>query len=439
MEKLDEIIQKLNSYPRGYISAKTIKGRKYFYLQKRNGSKIESTYIGKNYIKEIRKQLLERERLEDLLDELSNSEKPIKKALSKNEESLTGYVMSGNLIVCKVVDDEIVWKDDQKCPLIFLKSKYLSSFLNKRVIDTTRVNSRFLRKALNISLNTEDDKIPIFVNGVVITDNFWFRPKGSKLIYEDVKFNSDLYSEVSLNGDLRFIPKTPRKTPQITLIGSFEKCWKLIDNEWWLYKKGNENEIFSEIFCSKFAELIGVPTAFYERDGEYIRTRNFTDVCNFEPISSVAGEDDSYDNVFNSCLSLGIKFASEYLKLVYFDALVENVDRHNENLGFLRNKKTGKILSLAPNFDNNVALISRVNFLNEDRKKYGLMKSFIKFLKENEKACLLFKELEFVTVTKDLINLCFEMTGIQKEKENITNFILNGFELIKQELGLNIM
>ena len=137
MDKFDEIIQKLNSFSKGYISTKTIKGRKYFYLQRRNGSKIESTYIKKEHVKETRKQLAEREKLEDILDELSNSSKPIKKVLSKNEDSLTGYVISGNLIVAKVVDDEIVWKDPQKSPLIFTRSNYLSSFLSKYLCAST--------------------------------------------------------------------------------------------------------------------------------------------------------------------------------------------------------------------------------------------------------------------------------------------------------------
>ena len=41
------------------------------------------------------------------------------------------------------------------------------------------------------------------------------------------------------------------------------------------------------------------------------------------------------------------------------DALVFNVDRHTQNFGILRDGETGDILSMAPNFDNNMALISR--------------------------------------------------------------------------------
>lgn len=41
------------------------------------------------------------------------------------------------------------------------------------------------------------------------------------------------------------------------------------------------------------------------------------------------------------------------------DALVFNVDRHTQNYGLLRSRETGEILSMAPNFDNNMALISR--------------------------------------------------------------------------------
>ena len=48
-----------------------------------------------------------------------------------------------------------------------------------------------------------------------------------------------------------------------------------------------------------------------------------------------------------------------YLDILFMDALVFNVDRHTQNYGLLRSRETGEILSMAPDFDNNMALISR--------------------------------------------------------------------------------
>lgn len=431
MDFFDKLIDELNKLPKGYISRKHINGKTYFYLQYRRARRIESKYIKREDLKQIREGLEKREKLEKLLDELLSNGKDLKK-ISLRDEELTGFVMSGNQIVAKVNHDIIEWKNDN-APLIFTRSKYLSSFLKKRVIDEDRVNSRLLKKALKMTL-IEASKIPLYVYGAVLTDNYWFKPSGSRVIYEDIKFKNDVYADLSLSGDYRFTPKKPKNTPQLTLAGSYEKCWKLIDGIWWLYKAQSENEIFSEIFCSRFAEVLGIPTAYYERDGKYIRSRNFADSFNFEPISSLAGEDDSYENVFNVCFKLGKDIAKQYLMLMYFDAIVENVDRHNENLGVMRNKKSGKIVSLAPNFDNNVALISRVNVLNEDRATFGMCPMFVKFLKNNKDAYDLFKEIELPRISEFDLEYCFDFGNCPVDKTNIINFVLNGIEYLSHGL-----
>lgn len=53
------------------------------------------------------------------------------------------------------------------------------------------------------------------------------------------------------------------------------------------------------------------------------------------------------------------KIRRQYRQLCYFDALIFNMDRHEQNFGFLREPDTGKVLALAPLFDHNIALISR--------------------------------------------------------------------------------
>lgn len=48
-----------------------------------------------------------------------------------------------------------------------------------------------------------------------------------------------------------------------------------------------------------------------------------------------------------------------YLDILCTDALRLNMDRHTQNYGILRDRPTGGILGMAPNFDNNIALTSR--------------------------------------------------------------------------------
>lgn len=49
----------------------------------------------------------------------------------------------------------------------------------------------------------------------------------------------------------------------------------------------------------------------------------------------------------------------EYLNILFMDTICMNVDRHTQNYGFLRDLGTGRIKSMAPNFDNNLSLVSR--------------------------------------------------------------------------------
>ena len=49
----------------------------------------------------------------------------------------------------------------------------------------------------------------------------------------------------------------------------------------------------------------------------------------------------------------------DYVKMIFLDTLVANPDRHTNNFGLLRDRQSGELLRLAPNFDNNMALISR--------------------------------------------------------------------------------
>ena len=75
-----------------------------------------------------------------------------------------------------------------------------------------------------------------------------------------------------------------------------------------------------------------------------------------------------------------------------------NIDRHNENIGLLRNKKTGKIVSLAPNFDNNLALISSVDSLKEPNHD-SFIYYFIDFIEKNQVAKELFKQIPLKMIT----------------------------------------
>ena len=100
---------------------------------------------------------------------------------------------------------------------------------------------------------------------------------------------------------------------------------------------------------------------------------------------AIAGDDDGYENVFNALEELNPNLLPAYMRLAFFDAVTNNVDRHNENCGVMRDEQSGEILSLAPNFDCNLALISRTPVLASPEKD-GLIKMLLSFVRKNEKA-----------------------------------------------------
>ena len=80
---------------------------------------------------------------------------------------------------------------------------------------------------------------------------------------------------------------------------------------------------------------------------------------NFEPMANLVQDNEDYDFNYDVLQNLNPSLLKPYLDILFMDALVFNVDRHTQNYGLLRSRETGEILSMAPNFDNNMALISR--------------------------------------------------------------------------------
>lgn len=407
MSKYEELTRQLNTLPKGYISKKTIKGHEYHYLQWLDNGKIQSQYVREENLLDIYGKLDERKKLENELVKLADAgrDAPV---LSKRAMELTGSLMMGDLEVARFNKGQLSWIDEERAPLYVVRTHNISGFLASRAIDSSRTNARVLKKVLNIH-GESDDIVALHSHGATITDNYWFRARGSKLRYRDISFESDLYSDVTLNGSTYIYNKKAKLSPELTLTGSYEKCWKLIDGEWWMYKRGNAYEIFSELLSAQLAELMGIPTAQYElAKGEpgVIKTRNFAGDYNFEPMISIAGDDDSYDNVLDKLNAIDTELAKDYIRIILFDAIVNNVDRHNENLGIMRDRNNGTIVGLSPNFDNNLALIARTRTLNMNPARDGMIKFYKDFIKRNPVAAEYEGSVAIAPLTKEAIEIC---------------------------------
>ena len=197
---------------------------------------------------------------------------------------LCGTILSGDIPVAEVRNGVVTVTNARLAPLYFRRSQDAGAWLSGRAIDSHRANSRLLKKALRLA-ERDDISTVLSVNAVTITDNYWYRPEGSALTWEDVRFKENLFDRLALCGDPDSFSQRPSRTPELTNTGSFEKCWRLIDGRWWMYKSGNEKERFSELFIYELGCALDFPMARYEYADGYVRSLDFTDnaAVNFEP------------------------------------------------------------------------------------------------------------------------------------------------------------
>ena len=416
MATLSELLKELETLPIGNVYDKKIKGNIYSYYQYFENGQRFTKKIDEETKNELLPKIKRRKELEQEIKAIKENQGNF--VLSKNAASLTGYVMAGNHVVATFEKGRLIDWDDDLVPLVIKRTRSIEPFLKLRVIDISRTNARILKKALGIQ-TSDENVLPLYSYALSIYDNYWFKPKHSKLKYKDIAFNDDSLFDLSLKGNSLYFSNKPRLTPELTTGGSFEKGWKIINDEWWLYKTGNNNQIFSELFCYHLASLLDIDTAIYEYDDGYIRSKNFADKYNFEPMAALTGENEEYDHVFNILYEIDKDIAKQYIRLIFFDSVVYNIDRHSENMGVMRDRKTGKIISLAPNFDNNLAVLGTRDTVPSPVKDQ-FIKLFVSFLNNNEKACEMYKKMKIRVINEEDVNRIVDLIPIDvPNKEDI--------------------
>ena len=393
MEKLDELLKKLDNLPDGYISKKTIKGKIYSYLQYFQGGKIVSKYVPKEKLELLENKLNLRKQIEAEIKEEAATFNEIA-AVTIREKELTGNIMCGDKVAAKVYKGNVISLDEKLAPLYLIRNKDARSYFATRCVSLHRNNARALLKHLNIE-DIDDSIIPLYVNGCVISDNIWFKPSGSNSNYNDVKFGKNLYSNFALNGIKKQYPVNPSRTPEITVPGSFEKCWKFENGSWFLYKKENKEEIFCDLLVHNIAEEIGAKTISYEVVDDCVKCKNFAEEFNFDPISGLVDNPDDLVATYSELEKFGPDIQMDYIRIRFLDALTYNIDRTGNDMGLLRNKDTGEIVSMAPNFDNNSTLTAVLPRLEIPADQDPVVKAFVTFINSDNGIRANFKKCKF--------------------------------------------
>lgn len=210
--------------------------------------------------------------------------------------------------------------------------------------------------------------------GLSLNDTFWVKKCESDFTWDDVSLYKnpfdDVISRIAFDGVGMRGGRFSSTSPEFSTEGNFEKCWIRQNDEIFLIKRGTEgaynagNEPYSEVLASQLATAFNVDHVAYELVDYHnklsSKCRLFTDEnTGFISMNSYAVEKGretiEIEDVVNFCKPYEIQ--EDFFRMIVFDALIFNVDRHLGNYGFLVNNDTGSIIKFAPLFDHNLSLL----------------------------------------------------------------------------------
>lgn len=316
-------------------------------------------------------------------------------------------VLSKNKIVARgSINGDIEIIDNSRIPYLLSRTRSLRVWLENRSIDMHRPSSRVLKKILRLNNATEVD-IVLKNRALTLTDTYWVREESENIKWEDVQITNDILSSVILNDNRHSVWDFKGLSYELTNTGSYEKCWRKLVDEWYLLKKGSSVDLYSELVAYELLNQIGYPTAEYGLyNSQFVLSKNFTNNFKYclEDMYSFVDEEEDVNLIVKTLDRLDKdgkkKLIEDYVKILTADILVCNVDRHNHNFGVLRDSETGKIVSLAPNYDNNMCLLSSRVSINKSTPQL-----FIQDLEE----CLKESNLELKLPMLDesmIFNIC---------------------------------
>lgn len=207
-----------------------------------------------------------------------------------------------------------------------------------------------------------------------------------------------------------------------------------------LVKKATPLEKFSELFVYRLGDYLKLNVARYFLDDnrdDIILSEDFTDdgYFIFEHMESLIGDSEDYIDNIRLIESINKELVEndnrdlvlEYLDILFMDTICMNVDRHTQNYGFLRDLETGRIKSMAPNFDNNLSLISRGINENIHHSPDRMISDF----REVIDMCSWYNIPRLdEEALREVVVLCNEDCGTDVPIEYLVNFVMNSYNAI---------
>lgn len=239
--------------------------------------------------------------------------------------------------------------------------KALNGWWTARSIPESRTNLMDFLRAADVETATA---LAVKCYGVSLSDQYWIKPVGSDLSWDDVNVFTHDFAPLSMESIVSDGERI--STADSSLNGELVKYWKIDGGSRKLYKESTRpyyQQAYNEVFASRLLEKMEIPHVTYElsmqEDIPYSTCPAFTsEEIEYVPAVAILGvrqqwnHESNYTHFLKCAETLAIPItAGEVDTMLAFDYLINNSDRHYGNFGFLRNSRTLAFLGMAPLFD----------------------------------------------------------------------------------------
>lgn len=209
--------------------------------------------------------------------------------------------------------------------------------------------------------------------GLSLSDHYWVRPAGSDMSWERVNFFDNDFSDDI--GDVLFGTTVKSlnfdyASPDNTSDGNLQKRWKILDTKRCLIKSGSKpyrQQPFNEVIASVILDRLGIDHIPYRLmwiddkpysvcDNFVTRSSELVSASRLMQIRPKENNKNSYLHFVNICKEIGIDIVPTLDRMIAFDYIIANEDRHFGNFGLLRDPDTLEWIGPAPLYDNGTSL-----------------------------------------------------------------------------------
>ena len=384
LKKTAELSARIAELPKGYISRKVIGGKNYYYHQWSEKGQKQSKYLRDEEVEPLSELIESRKALQKELRDLKA--KPFSHKRGQNEVTkMKCTLMHKNIPVAEIELDDATGFIQKIDTLYEPKHLPIGIPVRRGITDRKALNDWWtdrsipasrsgVREALETLEITSTKMLLVRCFGLSLSDQYWIRPDGTDLLWKDVNFFTNDFSDDI--GDVLFGANKKANalnfsSPDNTSDGNLKKRWKIIDGKRCLVKGGSNpyrQQPFNEVIADGIMQRLGIPHISYSltwnNGAPYSVCEDFVDentelipawrIYNSQKKNNSMS---AYQHFVKCCEDLDIHGAVPFLdRMITLDYIIANEDRHLNNFGVLRNAETLEWIGFTPIYDSGSSL-----------------------------------------------------------------------------------